>query len=86
MSVDVELVFQDDVSHLFYLVSLGLAADGLQVENLFNAGLVEDDVTATALSPGESTAFNSLDDGENKLSILYLHDQTSVSGYPTEGY
>ena len=57
MSVDVGLVFENDVPHLFHLISFGFISEGLQVENLLHSRFVKDVVTATALSAGKSGAF-----------------------------
>ena len=50
MSVDVQLVFENEVSHLFDLISLRLVSKGLQVDNFVDFRPVEDDVTAFALT------------------------------------
>ena len=57
MSVDVGLVFENHIPHLFHLVGFGFASKRLQVENLLYTCFVENGVTATALPAGESGAF-----------------------------
>ena len=54
------MVFENEVSHLFDLISLRLVSDGLQVDNLLDFRLVEDDVAATALTARESATFKKM--------------------------
>ena len=60
MSVDVELVFENEVSQLFHLVGLRFTADGLQVENFIHSLPMEDDVTATSLPTDEPATFQKM--------------------------
>jgi hypothetical protein len=60
MSVDVELVFENEVSHLFHLIGLRFTADGLQVENFIHSLSMEDDVTATSLLAGGPATFQEM--------------------------
>jgi hypothetical protein len=57
MSVDFELVFEDEVSDLFHLVGFRFVSERLQIENFLHPGFVENDVTSTSLTAGEAAAF-----------------------------
>ena len=57
MSVDVGLVVENHIPHLFHLIGFGFASKRLQVENLLHARFVENGVTTTALPADESGAF-----------------------------
>ena len=60
MSVDVELVFENEVSQLFHLIGLRFTAERLHVENFTHSLSMEDDVTATSLLAGGPATFQEM--------------------------
>jgi len=66
MSVDFDLVFDDDVADLFDLISFRLRAARLQVDDLVHAFLEVDLVATFALAKGEACA------GENETQVAEI--------------
>ena len=70
MLIDVEFVFEDEISHLFDLIRFRLISEGLQVDYLFDVWLVEDGVAAFARFSGEARVFQEVAEvGEGDVRV-----------------
>ena len=60
MSVDVGLILEEQIPDLLHLIRFRLISNGLQVDNLLHAFLVEECVAAFAGFAGEACAFEEM--------------------------
>ena len=70
MSVDVWLILEEQIADLLYLIGFRLISNGLQVDNLLHAFLVEEGVAAFSRFASEACAFEEVANvGEGDVSV-----------------